>query len=128
MAPWIVLNLILVIHAAFDNAESSDFLDEYNEIHRTILGDKYDPTVIPWSNNEPLAVNTSFKLEYIINLTEKDQILTSVIWNSFEWYDSRLTWDPSQLYGVESIRLLPEMVWTPGRHAAEQCGNKCIPW
>ena len=110
MMAFVDSTLILVIlTAVLCGAEIAHKYD----IHRKILGDNYDPSLIPWTFNKPLVINTTFKLEYIIKLTEKDQILTSVIWNSFEWYDSRLTWDPSELYGVESIRLPPEMVWKP---------------
>ena len=103
---WLMLSLCI-------KRCSSDFLTQFNDIHKTIIGETYDPTVIPWDGENAVVVNASFKLDYIISLTEQDQILSSMMWNSFEWYDSRLTWDPSQLYGVESIRLPPEMVWTP---------------
>ena len=92
---------------------SSDFLTRFNAMRHSIVKDTYDPTVFPWDGQNPVLINNSFHLEKIMSVTEKEQILKSLIWNYFTWYDPRLTWNVTEHQGISSIRVPSDVVWKP---------------
>ena len=85
----------------------------YNAILDQVITDAYNPKVIPWNRKEPVIVREGFTVEFIINLNEKEQILTSVVWHDLIWNDSRLAWNPADYDGVEMLHVPADMVWKP---------------
>ena len=91
------------------------FLDRLNGMHKAVVNENYDASVIPWRGPEvgPVVVNSSLHLQQVVRLNEKEQILTSKVFVQLEWIDPRLQWDPSEHQGVEYIRLPSHMLWRP---------------
>lgn len=44
---------------------------------------------------------------------EKNQIMTTNVWLSQQWYDHYLQWDPDEYGSVDSIYLPATAIWTP---------------
>merc|ERR1719346_807689 len=65
--------------------------------------------------NESEAVQLRFglTLQQIMDVDEKDQILTSNVWLNLEWTDDNLRWNESEYENVKDIRVPPSTIWAP---------------
>ncbi|XP_023240037.1 acetylcholine receptor subunit beta-like 1 isoform X1 [Centruroides sculpturatus] len=61
------------------------------------------------------TVEVQFGLSFIqlINVNEKNQIMTSNVWLQLMWNDYQLVWDESDYGGISVLRLPPDKVWKP---------------
>ncbi|XP_022130292.2 neuronal acetylcholine receptor subunit alpha-10 [Pieris rapae] len=76
--------------------------------------DKYDPSVRPVENSShPLLVTFGVSLHHIIDVEEKDQLLTTNCWITQIWTDHHLRWNISDFDGISVIRIPYERVWKP---------------
>jgi len=48
-----------------------------------------------------------------IDFDQKEEVLTSYVWERLVWTDSRLSWNPSQYSGTKLIRIPDKMIWKP---------------
>ena len=80
---------------------------------RDLLKD-YERRERPVANeSDPVNVNHGLSLQQIVELDLKKQILTSNIWQNFEWTDVNLKWNPSEYGNIQDIRLPPQDIWIP---------------
>uniref|UniRef100_A0A665VS67 Neurotransmitter-gated ion-channel ligand-binding domain-containing protein n=1 Tax=Echeneis naucrates TaxID=173247 RepID=A0A665VS67_ECHNA len=80
---------------------------------RELLRD-YNPMERPVANDsQTLTVLFSFTLMQIMDVDEKNQILTTNAWLQMQWYDHYLQWNQSEYPGVKNLRFTPDQVWTP---------------
>uniref|UniRef100_A0A914I8V5 Uncharacterized protein n=1 Tax=Globodera rostochiensis TaxID=31243 RepID=A0A914I8V5_GLORO len=86
--------------------------DEYRLLQD--LKDRYDPVERPVLNHTD-AVKVSFRLylQQIVDVDEKNQVLTIVIWEEFRWSDYKMVWDPREYGGIDRIRLPSSNLWKP---------------
>ncbi|KAG8199964.1 hypothetical protein JTE90_006209 [Oedothorax gibbosus] len=61
------------------------------------------------------TVEVQFGLSFIqlINVNEKNQIMTSNVWLQLVWSDYQLRWDEADYGGINVLRLPPDKVWKP---------------
>ncbi|NWH41613.1 ACH10 protein, partial [Chloropsis hardwickii] len=61
------------------------------------------------------ALNVTLKvtLAQIIDMDERNQVLTSYLWVRQTWLDAHLTWDKDEYGGIDSIRIPSSLVWRP---------------
>ncbi|CAH2050600.1 unnamed protein product, partial [Iphiclides podalirius] len=86
--------------------------EEYNLIRH--LMQKYDASVRPVENSsQPLMVTFGVSLHHIIDVEEKDQLLTTNCWITQIWTDYHLRWNTSEFDGISVIRIPYERVWRP---------------
>ncbi|XP_074509680.1 neuronal acetylcholine receptor subunit alpha-7-like isoform X2 [Sebastes fasciatus] len=79
---------------------------------RELLKD-YNPMERPVANDsQSLTVQFSFTLMQVMDVDEKNQILTTNAWLQM-WYDHYLQWNQSEYPGVKNLRFSPGQVWTP---------------
>ncbi|KAG7469438.1 hypothetical protein MATL_G00128970 [Megalops atlanticus] len=79
-----------------------ELLKDYNRMERPVANDSL-----------PLIVKFSIILVQIVDVDEKNQILTTNIWLQMHWYDHYLQWNQSEHPGVKNLRFTTEQVWTP---------------
>ncbi|XP_018495904.1 acetylcholine receptor subunit beta-like 1 [Galendromus occidentalis] len=62
-----------------------------------------------------MTVEVEFGLSFIqlINVNEKNQIMTSNVWLQLKWADYQLRWDEADYGGISVLRLPPDKVWKP---------------
>ncbi|XP_015177256.1 PREDICTED: acetylcholine receptor subunit beta-type acr-3-like isoform X2 [Polistes dominula] len=111
MSPYLVLFLRYGILAVI---LKNGFCDE-NEYKLTKhLLDGYDAAVRPAKNSsEPLTVVFGLALHHIIDVDEKNQILTTNCWVTQVWTDHHLKWNTSEFAGIQVIRVPYNRVWRP---------------
>ncbi|NXS48302.1 ACH10 protein, partial [Balaeniceps rex] len=60
-----------------------------------------------------LNVTLQVTLSQIIDMDERNQVLTSYLWVRQAWLDAHLTWDKDAYDGIDSIRIPSSYVWRP---------------
>ncbi|GMS87739.1 hypothetical protein PENTCL1PPCAC_9914, partial [Pristionchus entomophagus] len=65
------------------------------------------------SHEEPIEVDFVFSLTQIIDVDERNQILTSNAWVRQQWIDYKLVWDPRDFGNVTKIHIPYEKIWRP---------------
>ncbi|XP_078139244.1 neuronal acetylcholine receptor subunit alpha-7 [Centroberyx gerrardi] len=81
----------------------------YKELMRN-----YNPLERPVSNDShSLTVHFSFSLLQIMDVDEKNQVLTTNIWLQLYWTDFYLQWNMSEYPGVTNVRFPDSQIWRP---------------
>lgn len=60
-----------------------------------------------------VGVSIGLTLAQLISLNEKDEEMSTKVYLDLEWTDYRLSWDPAEHDGIESLRVTAESVWLP---------------
>ncbi|RWS30485.1 acetylcholine receptor subunit beta-like 1, partial [Leptotrombidium deliense] len=63
--------------------------------------------------NETVEVRFSISLIQLINVNEKNQVMTSNVWLELKWFDYQLSWEEADYGGISIIRMPQEKVWKP---------------
>ncbi|KAL8616961.1 hypothetical protein ACOMHN_041879 [Nucella lapillus] len=63
--------------------------------------------------NDTMKVNFMIQLVQIMDLDEKNQVLTLNVWDRYTWNDIHMQWDPEKWGGVDQIRVPSEKLWIP---------------
>ncbi|XP_061632381.1 neuronal acetylcholine receptor subunit alpha-7-like [Phyllopteryx taeniolatus] len=79
-----------------------ELLRDYNPMERPVANDSHT-----------LTVHFSITLMQIMDVDEKNQILTMNVWLQMQWYDHYLQWNQSEYPGVKNLRFTADQVWTP---------------
>ncbi|KAF6018390.1 hypothetical protein EB796_023295 [Bugula neritina] len=134
------LCFLLTLIAAADNTENSDallktkvveFRNSTNEIldnydytaHRLRKSDEqrllselmtnYERDVRPvLKASEPVELKIGLTLNQI-DVDEKNQVLTVLVWLDQEWIDEKLIWDPANYSGLTVLRIPCSLTWLP---------------
>ncbi|XP_053973342.1 neuronal acetylcholine receptor subunit alpha-7 isoform X1 [Hylaeus anthracinus] len=80
----------------------NDLLETYNTLERPVANE-----------SEPLEVKFGITLQQIIDVDEKNQIVTTNAWLKLEWKDYNLQWNESEYGGVKDLRITPNKLWKP---------------
>ncbi|XP_033176930.1 neuronal acetylcholine receptor subunit alpha-7 isoform X3 [Bombus vosnesenskii] len=80
----------------------NELLSSYNTLERPVANE-----------SEPLEVRFGITLQQIIDVDEKNQILTTNAWLKLEWMDYNLQWNESEYGGVKDLRITPNKLWKP---------------
>nr|XP_057940827.1 neuronal acetylcholine receptor subunit alpha-7-like isoform X2 [Doryrhamphus excisus] len=78
-----------------------ELLRDYNPMERPVANDSH-----------ALIVHFSLTLMQVMDVDEKNQILTTNAWLQM-WYDHYLQWNQSEYPGVKNLRFTADQVWTP---------------
>ncbi|VDN14962.1 unnamed protein product [Dibothriocephalus latus] len=65
------------------------------------------------NHSQRVSVAFGLSLFQLMDLDEKEQMLTINVWNKITWRDEVLTWNPKDFKGLTSIRLPVNLIWTP---------------
>uniref|UniRef100_A0AAY4E6T2 Neuronal acetylcholine receptor subunit alpha-7 n=1 Tax=Denticeps clupeoides TaxID=299321 RepID=A0AAY4E6T2_9TELE len=79
-----------------------DLMKNYNPLERPVYNDSHS-----------LTVRFSFSLMQIMDVDEKNQVLTTNIWLQLYWNDYYLQWNTSEYPGVTNVRFPDNQIWRP---------------
>ncbi|XP_078413642.1 neuronal acetylcholine receptor subunit alpha-2-like [Cetorhinus maximus] len=65
------------------------------------------------NTSDAVIVNFGLSIAQLIDVDEKNQMMTTNVWLKQEWYDYKLMWDPVEFDNVTSVRVPSEMIWIP---------------
>ncbi|ELU04362.1 hypothetical protein CAPTEDRAFT_152525 [Capitella teleta] len=74
----------------------------------------YNRNIRPVTNDtETVDVSIGLKMAQILDVDERNQIMTTNVWVKLEWLDNRLTWDPEEYGDVDMLYVPAEDLWHP---------------
>uniref|UniRef100_A0A8D1AES4 Acetylcholine receptor subunit beta n=2 Tax=Sus scrofa TaxID=9823 RepID=A0A8D1AES4_PIG len=74
----------------------------------------YDSSVRPAREvGDRVGVSIGLSLAQLISLNEKDEEMSTKVYLDLEWTDYRLSWDPAEHEGIDSLRITAGSVWLP---------------
>ncbi|CAI5438919.1 unnamed protein product [Caenorhabditis angaria] len=79
-----------------------DLIADYNKLVRPVR-----------ENGETLVVTFKLKLSQLLDVHEKNQIMTTNVWLQHSWTDYKLQWDPKEYGGVEVLYVPSDTIWLP---------------
>jgi hypothetical protein len=101
------------IHLATTTAAIPVYQNQEQRLYRKLLN-SYDPAVRPVVNHSStLEVILRVKLYQILELSEKDQTLTTNMWMEQKWIDQHLMWDLEDHASIRTLRVPSNRVWLP---------------
>ncbi|KAL4641747.1 neuronal acetylcholine receptor subunit beta-2-like [Arapaima gigas] len=80
-----------------------------------LLGpERYNKLIRPAVNkSQQVTIAIQVSLAQLINLNEREQIMTTNVWLTQEWNDYRLMWDPQEYEGIQKLRIPSQHIWLP---------------
>lgn len=86
-----------------------------SDLHKALFKDSnYDTGVIPIvDSTKPLKVQLFLGMNYLLDIDEKQGMMTAALYPSLSWTDERLKWEPHDYDNLMSISVLPEKLWMP---------------
>uniref|UniRef100_A0A0N5BNN2 Neur_chan_LBD domain-containing protein n=1 Tax=Strongyloides papillosus TaxID=174720 RepID=A0A0N5BNN2_STREA len=101
------------VKKSFDIKMSADRIEE--RLYKTLLNsERYEKDVRP-SLHHSIQTNVTFGflLNQIVEMDEKNQILTTRCWLNINWFDPRLTWNQSDWGGIDILYVPHQKLWKP---------------
>ncbi|XP_051547776.1 neuronal acetylcholine receptor subunit alpha-7-like [Myxocyprinus asiaticus] len=101
-----LITTALFIHVSLQGEHQrrlyKDLMRNYNPLERPVYNDSHS-----------LTVHFSFSLMQIMDVDEKNQVLTTNIWLQLYWSDYYLRWNTSDYPGVTTVRFPDSLIWKP---------------
>ncbi|KAI4788630.1 hypothetical protein KUCAC02_002061 [Chaenocephalus aceratus] len=86
---------------------------EQHRLYHDLMSN-YNPLVRPVGNDsQSLTVHFGLTLRQIMDVDEKNQVLTTNIWLQLYWDDFYLQWNLSDYPGVPNVRFPDNLIWKP---------------
>ncbi|XP_072593145.1 neuronal acetylcholine receptor subunit alpha-7 isoform X6 [Vulpes vulpes] len=101
--PWYTPTCLQVsLQGEFQRKLYRELVKNYNPLERPVAND-----------SQPLTVYFSLSLLQIMDVDEKNQVLTTNIWLQMSWTDHYLQWNMSEYPGVKTVRFPDGLIWKP---------------
>ncbi|XP_045142749.1 neuronal acetylcholine receptor subunit beta-3 [Echinops telfairi] len=103
----------LVVLGASEASELSSIAEREDALLRHLFQD-YQKWARPVLNsNDTIQVHFGLKISQLVDVDEKNQLMTTNVWLKQEWTDHKLHWDPEEYGGIHSIKVPSETLWLP---------------
>ncbi|XP_042348144.1 neuronal acetylcholine receptor subunit alpha-4b [Plectropomus leopardus] len=79
-----------------------DLFINYNKLSRPVE-----------NTTDTVLVHFGLSIAQLIDVDEKNQMMTTNVWVKQEWNDYKLRWNPEEYENVTSIRIPSEIIWRP---------------
>lgn len=63
--------------------------------------------------NGTVRVKFGLAISQLVDVDEKNQLMTTNVWMKQEWQDMKLRWNPEDYLGITSIRVPSDSIWIP---------------
>uniref|UniRef100_A0A0R3RFY1 Acetylcholine receptor subunit alpha-type unc-63 n=1 Tax=Elaeophora elaphi TaxID=1147741 RepID=A0A0R3RFY1_9BILA len=97
---------IFLLPVIYCNEDASrlfeDLLVDYNKLVRPVD-----------NKTDALVVRFKLKLSQLLDVHEKNQIMTTNVWLQHTWTDVKLRWNPEEYGGVNVLYVPSDMIWIP---------------
>ncbi|XP_032411496.1 neuronal acetylcholine receptor subunit non-alpha-2-like isoform X1 [Xiphophorus hellerii] len=110
----LLLAVCPVCHGAVSSASKFVSLAEMEDALLKNLFQGYQRWVRPIQRaNDTVKVRFGLKISQLVDVDEKNQLMTTNVWLTQEWIDNKLRWNPDKYGGITSIRVPSENIWLP---------------
>ncbi|XP_036862375.2 neuronal acetylcholine receptor subunit alpha-4 isoform X2 [Manis javanica] len=111
LRPLLLLLGVGLLPAVSSHAETRAHAEE-RLLKRLFSG--YNKWSRPVANiSDVVLVHFGLSIAQLIDVDEKNQMMTTNVWVKQEWHDYKLRWDPADYENVTSIRIPSELIWRP---------------
>ncbi|XP_008142107.2 neuronal acetylcholine receptor subunit beta-3 [Eptesicus fuscus] len=108
-----ILVLVLLGVTPSAAAEFSSIAETEDALLRHLF-QGYQKWVRPVLNsNDTIKVHFGLKISQLVDVDEKNQLMTTNVWLKQEWTDHKLRWNPDEYGGIHSIKVPSESLWLP---------------
>ncbi|XP_049721456.1 neuronal acetylcholine receptor subunit beta-3 [Elephas maximus indicus] len=105
--------LVLVVLGASETSGFSSVVENEDALLRHLF-QGYQKWVRPVLNsNDTIKVYFGLKISQLVDVDEKNQLMTTNVWLKQEWTDHKLCWNPDEYGGIHSIKVPSESLWLP---------------
>ncbi|XP_050402299.1 acetylcholine receptor subunit alpha-type acr-16 [Patella vulgata] len=74
----------------------------------------YDPNTRPvFDAAQPVVIKLGVTLTQVLDVDEKNQVLSTNVWLDQEWFDEKLTWNKEEFNNISIIRIPCKLLWLP---------------
>ncbi|CAD6194922.1 unnamed protein product [Caenorhabditis auriculariae] len=74
----------------------------------------YDVVERPIANHsQPLTVRLRLILQQLVDVDEKNQVLTLVMWSQYTWNDYKMRWAPEEYGNITTLQIPTGSLWKP---------------
>ncbi|GFN98353.1 neuronal acetylcholine receptor subunit alpha-10 [Plakobranchus ocellatus] len=109
----ILLHLLFLRSEAAPNSTGWMRVPDEQLLYERIMGG-YVKWVRPVLNlSQPIKVKFAMRLNQIVSLDERQQVLTTNVFIDQTWIDPALAWDPAEFKDVRALRIPADQVWRP---------------
>uniref|UniRef100_A0A8C9FU36 Neurotransmitter-gated ion-channel ligand-binding domain-containing protein n=1 Tax=Pavo cristatus TaxID=9049 RepID=A0A8C9FU36_PAVCR len=63
--------------------------------------------------NDTIKIKFGLAISQLVDVDEKNQLMTTNVWLKQEWIDVKLRWNPEEYAGITSIRVPSDSIWIP---------------
>uniref|UniRef100_A0A3Q0SJE8 Cholinergic receptor, nicotinic, alpha 4b n=1 Tax=Amphilophus citrinellus TaxID=61819 RepID=A0A3Q0SJE8_AMPCI len=110
LSDWIRIWITLCSYICFElgpraHAEErllQNLFANYNKLSRPVR-----------NTTDTVLVHFGLSIAQLIDVDEKNQMMTTNVWVKQEWNDYKLRWNPEDYENVTSIRIPSEIIWRP---------------
>ncbi|XP_015774560.1 PREDICTED: neuronal acetylcholine receptor subunit beta-3-like [Acropora digitifera] len=103
---------VLVVWIANRTRGSQKSLEQ-QLINDLLRGYNRDAHPIPEQNRSSYVVTFGLELVQLVNVDDKNQIITTNVWIRQKWTNLLLTWEPKHYGGIKRVRIDPKLLWIP---------------
>ncbi|XP_046547070.1 neuronal acetylcholine receptor subunit alpha-5-like [Haliotis rubra] len=108
----VLVVLVSICRAALSGSESLPVAKNESQLFKDIFRN-YDPLVWPNQNNSPKwSIDVWMSINSLVDLNEKDQVLSLSAMFGLTWKEPLLKWDPKE-YNTEVIYVPTDKLWLP---------------
>ncbi|XP_077481083.1 neuronal acetylcholine receptor subunit alpha-5-like isoform X2 [Stigmatopora argus] len=91
----------------------TSFAKAEDKLFKYLFG-KYQKWVRPVEYlNQTICVKFGLAISQLVDVDEKNQLMTTNVWMKQEWTDMKLRWNPEDYLGITSIRVPSDRLWLP---------------
>ena len=120
LSSWINMFLVLNMHAEH-TSEASQKAE--TKLYNTLLSSS-NIRVRPVLNaNDAVHINVSITLANVLDIDEKHQSLTTLLWIYTEWVDLLLAWNETEFPGINYLAVQADEIWTADLIVYNALGN-----
>ncbi|XP_006864499.1 PREDICTED: neuronal acetylcholine receptor subunit alpha-2 [Chrysochloris asiatica] len=84
-----------------------------DRLFKHLFGD-YNRWARPVPNtSDVVIIRFGLSIAQLIDVDEKNQMMTTNVWLKQEWSDYKLRWNPADFNNITSLRVPSEMIWIP---------------
>ncbi|XP_033834258.1 acetylcholine receptor subunit epsilon [Periophthalmus magnuspinnatus] len=106
---WILCGVVTILGTLILQVQCNEETKLIRELFKN-YNKNIRPVVKP---EDKVEVMIKLTLTNLISLNEKEETLTTNVWIEIQWSDYRLSWNISEYYGIEVIRVPCNTVWLP---------------
>ncbi|ESP05439.1 hypothetical protein LOTGIDRAFT_152290 [Lottia gigantea] len=96
----------------YHNINVSRLTDEQRLLQKLL--EHYDPNTRPvFDAAKPVVIRLGITLTQVLDVDEKNQVLSTNVWLDQEWYDEKLSWNKEEFSNISIIRIPCKLLWLP---------------